>query len=203
LLFAEGLKRILQGFKNIEVVGLYHEGAEFLTALGSNNPHVVFMDMNLNGEEGILVAKKALKLMPKLMVVALAADEDGYSVHQALQVGMCAYITKKLTVEELKRACEIIKKGDTYITPQAAQNYAHYSMKSSGKIPNISKKDFSEREMNIIKLIGQGKGEKEIAATLNISIKTVESEKKKICAKMVVKKSPQIISTAYKLKILP
>lgn len=207
-LFADGFTALLKKFKNIDVIASYRSGEDFLKDLEKTKPDIVFMDICLLGMNGIDTTKETLKRNNNIKVVAVTESDDGLTVDQMLKAGVSAYVTKNLSWQELKTAFEKIKNGEKYITPGAALNYTHIFIKSTGngarKLPlSLTKNDFSERDVKIIKLIELGKKEKEMADILHISVKTIEASKKKIANRMGVKKSTEILSVAFKLKILP
>jgi DNA-binding NarL/FixJ family response regulator len=196
---------LLGRFKFAHIIDTYISAEDFLKDISNNKPDIVFVDVHLKGMNGFDLVRILKKEEPDLKIVIISFSDDAPIVHEALELGVSGYVTKDLDPENLRNVFDAVQKGEKYITSSAALNYAHYLMRiseSKGKTSPLTKKDFSERELDVIALMYIGKTEKEMADKLNVSVKTIQKDKKNITIKLKVKKQTEIISAAQKFKIL-
>lgn len=201
-LFAAGLKALLNKL-NFYGVETFSSAEEFLECRNEKAPELAFIDLQLGGMDGFELIKTLFKKYPSIKIIMLTFCNDGDIVHKAITLGVNGYLTKDLDPSKLKIVIQRIRNGEQYITPSAALNHSYYLMQIVNRTGNkISIQNFSEREMKIINLIFCGKTEKEMASELNVSYKTIQSDKKRIVTKMGIKKQSEILSVAHKLKLI-
>lgn len=200
-LFAEAFEALVKSFYIDATVRVYRTGNEFLKSLSHSCPEIVFMDIDMKGLNGFQSTQKALEVHPQLKVIAVTSFKDRLSVNRMFKTGAVGYFTKNTSAKELKKVFKVVRSGKKYIMPELAVDYTLGVLNDSDE--KDENREYSDREIRMIELIAAGKIDKEIAGLLGISTKTVEAEKKKITQRMGVKKATEIVSMAYKLKILP
>ena len=172
-LFANGLARIIGVQPDMEVVGEAHTGEEAISLCLDKEPDVVLMDLSMPGMGGLRAARKILSLLPRTRVLILTVHTDDAHVFQGIKAGAQGYILKDCTPEDLTSAIRAVHAGDTIMSQDIAKKMltTFEGIRSNTEItPSLT-----ERELEVIKALSQGKSNKEIARDLNISEKTVRN----------------------------
>jgi len=173
-IFAEGVKVSLEG--RFEVVGIATDGRVLMNANDTLKPDVIIVDLAiplLNPAETLVELTKRPN-HPKVVVVTTAADIA--SITEVLRAGAVGYVLRTSPPSELLAAVERALKGDTYITPLLP--FTLHSIARQSQFDE--RRSLTQREREVLQLIAKGQTSKEIAVTLNISTKTVESHRTKI-----------------------
>ncbi|MEI8242499.1 MAG: response regulator transcription factor [bacterium] len=160
-------------------------GKATLELARKSGAHVVVMDVAMPDLNGIEATRKLLKTVPNIKVVALSGHTNGEFVREMLKAGASAYVLKSRAFEELVRAIREVMKGKKYLSPDIAQGvvdaYVEISSSMSTK-PAFSVLTVREREA--LQLIAEGKSTKEIADSLGVSVKTIETHRHNIMEKL-------------------
>ncbi len=181
-LFANGLARIIGVQPDMEVVGEVHTGEEAISLCLREVPDVVLMDLSMPGMGGLSATRKILSLLPRTRVLILTVHTDDAHVFQGIKAGAQGYILKDCTPEDLTRAIRAAHAGDTIMSQDIARKMltTFEGIRSNTEItPNLT-----ERELQVIKALAQGKSNKEIARDLDISEKTVRNHASNIYKKL-------------------
>lgn len=173
-LFSEGLRRILE--PQFEVVGVVTNGQELIAAAERLRPDVAVADISMPSLNGIEAARRMQKLPRAPKVVFLTMHEDPTFTAAAFQAGASGYVLKRSTAEEIVTALREVAKGRTYVSPLIARDLI-LTMMRSGENAQKTKLGLTSRQTEILQLFAEGKSPKEIAAILNISVRTVEFHK--------------------------
>jgi len=180
----EGLHALLQKQPDFEVVGQALNGACALALAVESQPHVVIMDMDLGAERGIDVAQNILLEVPKARVIYLSAASLPDAFDRAIKAGACGYVLKGRAFDELVHAIRQVIEGHCYLCPEVADFVLESYRQMLDKPMQAEKPLLSERELEVLKLTAQGARVKEIAAQLNLSVKTVDTHRSHIMAKL-------------------
>lgn len=148
-------------------------------------PDVVLMDIRLPGESGIECTARLKELMPGLLVIVVTVYRDRNLLFQALKAGACGYLLKRSTPEEVIQAIAEARSGGAPMTREIARMVVE-TFQTKPPVPAPTE-ELSEREMEILSLVAQGLGNKEIGAKLNISFYTVRAHLRKIYEKLHVR----------------
>ena len=175
----DGLKEILATVKEFELIGEAANGNEVLAALQRIWPDLLLMDMSMPGISGISLLEQVKHLYPKLPVLVLSMLDDVQIVLRAIQSGANGYITKDRPASELVAALSKVAAGGRYIDPVMAEKIVFYNAGADRPHNKLS-----SREMDVYKMLVEGKSIKEIAELLFISNKTVSSHKVNLLEKM-------------------
>lgn len=206
-IFAEGFKQLLSSkFSSLKIVGVYQGGNSLLDDFIRNPADVIFMDIDMPEMNGYDTTQKVLSMYPNAKVIALTCFSDVYSAERMFKAGAVGYATKSMTPTELENIFECIKKDEVYFMPEIAMKYAKHRVVNSveGNAKNHTEdKTYTNREMQVMRYIAAGKGDKEIGSLLGVSRKTIEADKRKICQKMGVKKAAEIVFKACELGLIP
>ena len=199
-LFANGLARIIGIQTDMEVVGEAHTGEEAISLCLHEEPDVVLMDLSMPGIGGLSATRKILSLLPRTRVLILTVHTDDIHVFQGIKAGAQGYILKDCTPEELTRAIRTVHAGETIMSQDIARKAltTFESIRSNTEItPNLT-----ERELEVIKALAQGKSNKEIAQALGISEKTVRNHASNIYNKLHIFDRTQAVIYAIRRGIV-
>jgi DNA-binding NarL/FixJ family response regulator len=189
----EGLKRILEGVKDIDVAGEAVNGFETLTQIRKGGFDQVLLDLSMPGRNGVDLIRQIRLEAPKLPILVLTMhDEEQYAV-RTMHAGAQGYLTKESAGVELVNAIRQVASGRPYITMKVAEQLALNVMPSTGDFPH---KRLTDREMEIFNLLAQGKSISGIATLLHLSVKTVSTHKANILNKMGLASISEIVQYA-------
>ncbi|HJW30332.1 MAG TPA: response regulator transcription factor [Saprospiraceae bacterium] len=197
-MFVEGIESILEGMDNIQVVAKCHTGPEVFEKLAKSPADVILLDINLPGMNGIEVCQKLSKDFPEVKVLALSMHNEESFVTEILKYGALGYILKNTGKKELIQAIEMINSGQSYFSEEVTEtimkslvNQRTGSKKTAMIAPKISR-----REKDVLDLIVKEYTTQEIADTLFISLKTVESHRRSLLTKLNVRNTAGLVRVA-------
>jgi len=198
-LFARGLRQVIEEEQGMEVVGAASDSREALALVRSAAPDVVVMDIHLDAEDGLEISRQLLAEFPAKKVVVLSGDASLDVVREALQAGVSAYITKADAPAEVARAIRAVLDHRLYLCPKVADLVASDYLKTMAEktIP-ASKPLLTERENQLLKLVAEGKRNKDIAPLLGIGVKSVETYRGRLMKKLGCASSNEL--TRYALR---
>ena len=197
-MFVEGVESILYGIDNIQVVAKCYTGLEVFEKLATTPADVILLDINLPGMNGIEVCQKLNKEYPDVKVLALSMHNEESYVTEILKYGAQGYILKNTGKKELIHAIETIQNGQSYFSEEVTEtimkslvNQRTGNKKSAAVAPKISR-----REKDVLELIVREHTTQEIADTLFISLKTVESHRRSLLTKLGVRNTAGLVRVA-------
>lgn len=204
-LFREGLRTLLDLQADIEVVGEAKDGREAIDAVPRLAPDVVLMDMQMPVLDGIAATRDIRANHPNTQVIVLTTFDDDEYVFEGLRAGAVGYLLKDVTSDRLAEAIRSAARGESFLEPSvAAKVVAEFARLADA--PHVRERanhrlaePLSERELEILRLVGAGESNKEIAATLFIAEGTVKNHVTNILGKLGVRDRTQ---AALKAKAL-
>lgn len=172
-----GLKLLIDSQTDMAVVGEAADGDGVLQQAEALKPDIVVVDISMPGMNG-LVATRALKRMqPELAIVALTRHEDETYLEELLRAGASGYVLKQSAPIEFVRAIRAVAAGGVYLDPAMTSRVADGLLAKTAEVSSQPRSSISERESEVLRLVAVGHSNKEIAALLKISVKTVEVHK--------------------------
>jgi DNA-binding NarL/FixJ family response regulator len=172
----QGLKLLIDREPDLEVVGEASDGAQVMERPLSDLD-VVVMDISMPGVSGVIATRKLKALRPSLPVVSLTRHGDQAFLEELLRAGASAYVLKQSPHAELLRAIRAAAAGQQYIDPALTHHLAAPFASRERKRPGRASPTLSDRETEVLRFVAQGHSNKEIAARLELSNKTIEVHK--------------------------
>jgi two-component system, NarL family, response regulator NreC len=171
----EGLKMIVNAQDDMEVVGFAGDGREAVTMAQELLPDVLVMDISMPRLNGLKATEKLNEVCPQVKVLTLSRHADDGYLRELLAAGACAYVLKQSAPSELIHAIRAVAAGGKYIDPKLTAKVvdSYGDRMSRGEAKGI----LSDRESEVLRLIALGYSNKEIAARLSLSVKTIEVHK--------------------------
>ena len=194
-----GIRRILESQPQFEVIAEAADGASALEAIHRETADVLVLDLNMNGLEGIDVLKQVKRSKPELRVVILTMHAGREYVARALAEGADGYLLKDSAVQDLASAIEAVIGGGTFFSPAIQQQMAE--IVRDGHKQGLQ--GLTDREREVLTLIARGLTTKEIAATLDIGPRTVETHRANLMRKLGVKSVALLTQVAIREGIVP
>ena len=182
----EGLRALLEHEDDIAVIGEAQTGRQAVKLTGKLRPDVVVMDIAMPLLNGLEATRQILQARPASKVLILSAHSDDAYIEQIIALGAAGYLIKQTSHDVLSRAIREVQKGKTFFSPSISKRLNHHYEKSSDRIGLLKTKDdqLSSRETEVLQLVAEGNVNKETAAELGISIKTVEKHRQNLMKKL-------------------
>lgn len=196
-----GLRALLNAEVDFHVVDEAADGAETLRLAHQLSPDIVLLDVSMPGLSGIQVTRRLKEILPNIRILILTVHEDESLLREAIQAGASGYIVKRAVESELIDAIRAIWQGNLYVHPAMT----HALLKDLTPAPAAKKsplEPLTPREIEVIGLIAQGYTNRQIAASLNLSIRTVESHRAHITGKLGLRSRLELVRYAQEHGLL-
>jgi DNA-binding NarL/FixJ family response regulator len=180
----EGTRQLLQHEPNLRVVGEAENGEQAVVLAGQLLPDVVLLDMRLPVLNGIEATKRIVAANPSVRVLIVSAYDDEDYVMASLQAGAAGYLLKTVPARELIDAIHSVHHGNTVLQSSVSRKLGQRLTSSNARAAHAS--DLTVRELEVLRLIARGRPNKQIAAELGISLRTVEGHLNNIFGKLGV-----------------
>jgi DNA-binding NarL/FixJ family response regulator len=187
-----GIKALLQSAPEIELVGEATSGAAALKIITQAAPDVGVIDISMPDLNGIDLARRVAEACPDVKLLALTVHEDRAYVQQLLQAGARGYLLKRSAADDLVRAIRAIAAGGIYLDPAVADKALADPAHGASPVGSGGA-ELSQREADVLRLTAQGFTNKEIAARLDVSVKTVETYKARAAEKLGLRTRADIV----------
>ena len=185
-LVREGLRMMLRLQPDFEVVGEAQDGRIAVSLAIELRPDVVLMDIAMPGMNGLEATRQVIKALPETKVIILTAHCDDAYVQSAADSGAVGFLLKQDSAYDVCRAIREVRKGMKFYSSSIARRYGRIHPQSPNRAGKIAKTAtlLTSREMEVLQLIAEGKANKQTAAELGISIKTVEKHRGNLMVKL-------------------
>ena len=184
-----GMRRIVEGMRQCQCVGVWRTGEEALTKVPAFRPDVVLMDIHLPGISGIEATARLKAELPELLVIMVTVYRDHEKIFEALKAGACGYLLKRSSPAEVRQAILDVREGGAPMSAEIARRVVEAFHKPQQTPQNTTAQEamhLSKREKEILDLLTEGLANKEIADRLGLSTETVRVHLKRIYDKLHV-----------------
>jgi DNA-binding NarL/FixJ family response regulator len=192
-----GIRSLLEKIPGVEVVGEASNGREALESVGTQLPDLVLMDIAMKELGGLEALPRITKTFPSVKVVILSAHANEEYVIRALRSGAAGYMLKDAASAELQLAIDSVTQDKIYLSPSISRTVIDSYLERVGG-PFSPLEQLTPRQREILQLIAEGKNTKEIADTLDISVKTVEAHRLQLMARLNIHDVPGLVRYAVR-----
>jgi DNA-binding NarL/FixJ family response regulator len=186
----EGIRKIIERIEGVVISGEVNDGLELLELLKKSNPNLVILDISMPNLRGLEAIREIKKTYPKVKILVLTMHKKKEFLRQALQDGADGFLLKEDAGSELIRAVQTVRNGGKYLSPLLS------SVLTSLALEEEKTEVLTMREREVLKLLTEGKGAKEIAAALYISPHTVRRHRSNIMEKLNIKNLADLVKYA-------
>lgn len=199
-----GVRALIDSQKDLEVVGESADAAEGIAAVRKLSPDVVVLDISMPGASGLDVLKELLDASPDTRILILTMHDDLAYVRLALASGAAGYLVKTQADTELLAAIRTIHRGRSYIDVSLGSETLKQMLENGGPTDGTEQTEdlLSRRERQVLEHVAYGHTHKEIAAKLEISVKSVETYRARIASKLGLKSRADLVRFALERGIL-
>jgi two-component system nitrate/nitrite response regulator NarL len=194
----EGIRSSLSDYDSVEIVGEASDGQGALEKTTQLKPEVVLMDLNMPVMGGLEATRLLCQRFPDIKVIALTVHESPEYVSEILNCGARGYLLKNTSPQELVAAIRAVMEGNAFFSPSVARTMLEQVR--TGKTEQVER--LSKRELEVLRLIAQGATNKEIATSLDIGVRTVETHRARLMKKLNVKNAAALARTAFEQRLI-
>ena len=189
--------------ENYQIVAEASNSKEALAVIEENRPDIVFMDINMPGQDGIETTREIKKKFPEIEVIALSMLQESHYIRQMFEAGAKGYLLKNCSEEDLKQAIEHVLEGKVYYSPEVSDSLIQgfVQPKQSISTGSVSVK-LTNREKEVLSLIAQEFSNREIAEKLFISVRTVDAHRRNLLEKTGSKNAAGLTLFALKMGLI-
>ncbi len=198
-----GLKMLIESAPDMKVVGETADGEQAYELVAREKPDILLMDISMPpGQSGLVACGRITQDHPSTRIIVVTMFAEPEYLYFTLQGGAAGYLLKNSSSEELVSAIRMVQGGGTYIHPKMVESLTRQLFSSSGEGEDVSYKQLTTRELEILQLLAKGHTNKEISEKIYLSIKTVEAHRSKIYAKLGFKTRADLVAYAIRHKLL-
>ncbi len=190
-----GIEVLLNAQKNFTVIGVANSGEQALIQAQELTPDVILMDIKMPGIGGIEASKRLLHHFPRIKIIILSVHNDGPMLQQLFDMGVMGFLSKDSAVDEMVKAIKVVDQGKRYICTKVGSNLAISTLKGYEVSPF---ENLSSREVAVLMLVLEGREIREIAETLLITNKTVNTYRYRLYQKLQIKNDVELTRLAIK-----
>lgn len=198
-----GLKMLIESAPDMKVVGEAADGEQAYELVAREKPDILLMDISMPpGQSGLVACGRITQDHPSTRIIVVTMFAEPEYLYFTLQGGAAGYLLKNSSSEELVSAIRMVQGGGTYIHPKMVESLTRQLFSLSGEGEDVSYKQLTTRELEILQLLAKGHTNKEISEKIYLSIKTVEAHRSKIYAKLGFKTRADLVAYAIRHKLL-
>jgi two-component system NarL family response regulator len=205
-LFRRGLEMVLEEQSDIEVVGEGSDGNEAVEKAGDLLPDVVLMDIRMPRRGGIEACTAIKNAVPSAKIVMLTISDEEEDLFEAIKAGASGYLLKEISIDEVPQAVRAVQGGQSLISPSMASKliteFAALAKRSAERQQQVPAPKLTDREMEVLRLVAKGLGNREIAKELFISENTVKNHVRNILEKLQLHSRMEAVVYAVREKLL-
>jgi two-component system response regulator NreC len=203
-LVREGIRHVLNEGSGLEVTAEAASGEEALKLAQSHRPDVILLDISMPGESGLKVATKLRSCVPEARILILSMHDHAEFVLGAVRAGVHGYVLKDSLPVELRQAVRTVYGGEEFFSPPVA---SRLSAALRGEVPVDAKRQriesLTKREREVLVHVAMGRSNKEVAAELGISVRTVETHRENLMRKLDIHSVAELTRLALKTGLVP
>jgi DNA-binding NarL/FixJ family response regulator len=192
-MFRDGLRQLIDREPDLVVCGDAAAADEALEGIRQTQPDLVIVDISLAGASGIDLIKSLKSQHEDLPVLVVSMHDESLYAERALRAGAMGYVMKQEPAKTVKAAIRRVLAGDMHLSEKLASSLVSRFMHGAPDRPSTPIETLSDRELEVFRLLGQGKGARQIAAELDVSVATINSFRNRIKEKLDLKTSTEVM----------
>jgi len=196
----EGLARLVSQDVELEVCGQFEDAASALEGIGRIRPDLAMVDISLKGSSGIELLKSVRSAFPEVLMLVLSMHDEGLYAERVLRAGASGYVMKQESPDLVLGAIKKVLHGEIFLSEKMSGKLMNQLIGGKPGNSGSMMERLSDRELEIFGLIGQGKGTRQIAEQLSLSVKTVESHRAHIKEKLHLKNATELVHRAVQFR---
>lgn len=185
-MFREGLRHLLEKEKDFEIIGEADNGRTAVKLAVELSPDVVLMDVNMKDLNGIEATRLIMAKKPSVKIIGLSMHSARQFVTEMLSAGVKGYLLKEAAFEELKQGIRTVANGDMFLSPRITTGLIKEYTRELGKGRSTAFVNLTAREREVLQMVAEGKTTKDIAFSLKVSVKTIETFRRQIMDKLKI-----------------
>jgi DNA-binding NarL/FixJ family response regulator len=193
----KGLAQLINQEADMMVCGEAEDAAKAFDAVATLQPDVAVVDISLKVGNGIELIKNVKARFPELPMLVLSMHDEGLYAERALRAGSLGYIMKEEATEHVLTAIRKVLTGEIFLSDRMKSRMLQQLAGGRGKVVMSPIEHLTDRELEVFRLIGEGRSTRQIAAELHLSVRTVEAYREYIKAKLGLKNSTELIQHAF------
>jgi DNA-binding NarL/FixJ family response regulator len=191
-----GVKMLVDAQSDMSVVGEASNGDDAIKLAADLSPDVIVMDISMPGLNGLKATKQIKQTNPEIKILTLTRHTDDGYLQQLIKAGANGYVLKQSAPAELVNAIRVVGGGKSYLDPALTEKVMGGYLRQETALSNSQKVEISARESEVLRLIAWGHSNKEIAARLDLSVKTIEAHKANAMSKLGISSRIDIVRYA-------
>ena len=200
LLVRAGIRALIESIDGVTVVGEANDGREAVDLTAALRPDIALIDVSMPGLNGLEAAARLREQSPSTRVIMLSMHANDMYVRQALKAGAAGYLLKSATAAELQTALQSVAQGEVYLSPAVSKQVVKGFVEATAAASPLDV--LTTRQREILQLIAEGRSTKEVAFTLAISAKTVETHRAQIMERLQIHDVPGLVRFAIRTGLI-
>ena len=185
-----GIRRMLEDHKDIQIVGEGGDGQEAIQKVLETDPDVILLDISMPGMDGLDVTKQLKAIDPKVRILILTMHAEEQYAPRLMKAGAMGYVTKHAVPEDLVKAIHAVHSGRRFISPTLAESMAWRYLGDKADLTPVE--CLSDRELQVLCLLARGNTNREIAESLHLSVKTIDTYRSHVLGKLNLRNSAEL-----------
>jgi DNA-binding NarL/FixJ family response regulator len=192
-LVRQGLSQIVASEADMEICGEAEDSPSAIRGVGEANPDAIIVDISLKGANGLELIKNLKAIHEDIPILVFSMHDETIYAQRALRAGAKAYVMKKESPSKVVDAIRKIIQGEIYVSPSVADQVLHQIVNGPGNVSTSPVDRLTDRELEVVQLIGRGLSSREIAESLHLSVKTIESHRAHVKEKLSLRNATELV----------
>ena len=202
-LFRQGIRTLVDSDPDMEAVGEASNAIDAIAQTAELKPDVVLMDIGMTGLSSFEATRQIRKARPETRVLFLSMYDDEDYLVESMEAGASGYVLKDSPATQLLNAIRDVHRGGSFLSPRMLSQLVddfRSRVKTTQRLPRFA--TLTQREKEVLKMLAEGNSVKEIACTLNLSVKTIEAHKFNLMRKLDIHNKAQLVQYAVQKKVI-
>lgn len=192
-LVRQGLAQIIESQDDLELCGEAEDSSTAMRGIEQTKPDAIIVDISLQGNNGLELIKNVKAIHEHVPILVFSMHDESIYAQRALRAGAKGYVMKKESSEKIVDAIRRIIKGEIFVSPRVADQVLHQIVNGPANAAVSPIDRLTDRELEVVQLIGRGLSTREIADSLHLSVKTIESHRAHVKEKLNLRNATELV----------